>query len=1034
MLKECIEESYMPIHDVLDCIGDGIIMTDIQRNVVYINGVAAKIINVTTEGSYGKNFTEVCPIINLDTGEILDSPIKRAISEEKVVGLEKNSGIKRNDGQKIYLSATCSPIRRNDNSIAGGVVVLRDITRLHNLEEYVVDERENLKLIFNSSPVGMCTLNEAGAITNINQSALLIMNKDRSCIMGKQFGDAFCCINSLEYGCGKSSACKECAIRAGIVNVLTNVNAVENIETLLNYINGEMKKSVWLRISITRTKQGENQNIVVSLLDTTERKERELEIARSRDFHIKILSSFPGIVWWIKGKEFIYLNDQCKNFLGFDSKGLHHTKWIDYIHPNDLSASFKKLNQKDNYEAEIRVKNCQGIYRWLWCINQRVYGVDGLPAGYVGIGIDITSKKEFEKAVQDSRTKYHTLFMNMHSGFTYNRIVTNEKNIPLDFQFIEVNSDFFKIMGIGRKKIVGMNFSDIFPECSINYSDWIAECGKVALAGCGRFDKEFYCRMTKKWLYLSVYSLEKGFFAALYRDITEQKSAEKQLKKAKLAAEEANQAKSQFLANMSHEIRTPINGMVGMIDLTLLGNLSEEQRENLKIAKSCSTSLLRIINDILDFSKMEAGKLLMEMIRFNLYGVIEDVIKAHAVKAEEKGLELSYLLSSNLPRYIVSDPTRLKQIFDNLISNAVKFTRKGSVTLAAKKIVEDGIEKLNFSVIDTGIGIAENDKKKLFQLFSQVDGAITRKFGGTGLGLMITKQLVEMMEGEIFVESTYESGSKFTFVLPCREVSALENLEIEKSKSVGTSNEGGKEKIKRRILLVEDDLVNQLVISKILKELNYDVTVVSNGREAIENVQTDKYDCILMDIQMAEMGGVEATQYIRAYEKREETYTPIIALTANALSGDREKYLSYGMDEYIAKPIPMDELDAKIKEVINTHLQKYVENASTNIDEVNIDDLMTYCLSKISDKTNEQQIHVKNLLELVKDLEVEICKENINNIERKAEVLRDIFQENHQEEENGILFKIQLAARRGDLDEAMEQLNLLKDILNIFNE
>ena len=149
-----------------------------------------------------------------------------------------------------------------------------------------------------------------------------------------------------------------------------------------------------------------------------------------------------------------------------------------------------------------------------------------------------------------------------HSGFTYNRIVTNEKNIPLDFQFIEVNSDFFKIMGIGRKKIVGMNFSDIFPECSINYSDWIAECGKVALAGCGRFDKEFYCRMTKKWLYLSVYSLEKGFFAALYRDITEQKSAEKQLKKAKLAAEEANQAKSQFLANMSHEIRTPINGMV----------------------------------------------------------------------------------------------------------------------------------------------------------------------------------------------------------------------------------------------------------------------------------------------------------------------------------------------------------------------------------------------------------------------------------------------------------------------------------------
>ena len=1033
MLKECNEESYMPIHDVLDCIGDGIIMTDIHRNIVYINEVAAKIVNVLIEKTYGKSFDAICPIINLDTGKVLESPIKRAICDEKVVGLEKNSGIMGKDGRKIYLSATCSPIRKNDNSIAGGVVVLRDITRLHNLEEYVVDERENLQLIFNSSPVGMCTLNENGAITNINQSALLIMNKERTSIMGKQFGDVFCCVNSLEYGCGNSSNCKKCAIRLGIVNVLTNVNAVENIETLLNYMNGETQKSVWLRISIARTKQGENQNIVVSLLDITERKERELEIARSRDFHIKILSSFPGIVWWIKGKEFIYLNEQCKNFLGFDSKELHHAKWMDYIHPDDLNASFKKINKKDNYEAEIRVKNCQGTYRWLWCINQRVHGVDGSPAGFVGIGIDITSKKEFEKAVQDSRTKYHTLFMNMHSGFTYNRIVTDEKSRPTDFQFIEVNNDYLRIMEIERRKIVGMNFSDIFPECAKYYSDWLAECGKIALAGCGRFDKEFYCRITKKWLYLSIYSLEKGFFAALYRDITEQKLAEKQLKKAKLAAEAANQAKGQFLANMSHEIRTPINGMVGMIDLTLLGNLSEEQRENLKIAKSCSTSLLRIINDILDFSKMEAGKLLMEMIRFNLYEVIEDVIKAHALKAEEQGLELSYLLSSTLPRYIVGDPTRLKQIFDNLISNAIKFTKVGSVTLTAKKINENGIEKLNFSVIDTGIGIAEGDKEKLFQLFSQVDGSITRKFGGTGLGLMITKQLVEMMEGEIFVDSTYGNGSKFTFVLPCREVEPPEVSNLEKSNPIGIANKERKEKVKR-ILLAEDDLVNQLVINKILKEFNYDVTVVSNGKEAIHNVKNEKYDCILMDIQMAEMGGVEATQHIRAYERKKDIYTPIIALTANALSGDREKYLSYGMDEYIAKPISMDELDAKIKEVINTQFSKYDEPSPVDVDEVNIDDLMTYCLSKINDKVNEPQIHVKNLLELVKDLELEISKENTVNIERKAEVLRDIFQENHQEEENAILFKFQLAARRRDLGEAMEQMELLKHVLNISNE
>ncbi len=1024
------------IGDVLDCIGDGIIITGNDSTINHINDVAAQILDISPADSFGKMFDEVCPIIKMDTGIYLNNPIRRAIETNQVIGLESNAAIRRKDGSNVYLSATCSPIRRSDGTLSGGIVVLRDITRIHNLEENIKDEHQSLETIFNSSPVGMCILDSQGTIHNINESALIIMQTFRENAIGKQFGDAFCCKNSLIYdcGCGKSAECTQCLIRKSLLTTL-NEGIDTSFEVEMKFINNKLEKSVWLRISITQIKISGDKNIVISLLDITERKQREMEVVKSRDFHIQILSSFPGIVWWIKEKNIIYLNEPCKIFLGVtDDDFLYQHKWMDYVHPEDLKICFKDYSNKEIFEAEIRVRNHEGSYRCLWCINQRVYDVEGKKAGFVGIGVDITAKKEFEKAVQHSRTKYHTLFMNMHSGFTYNRIIVDGKNQPTDFQYIEVNDDYLSMMGIHQKKIIGANFSTIFSDCGEYYRDWIGECGNIALAGKGRLDKEFYCRMTQKWLSISVYSFEKGFFAALYTDITQRKLSERQLKKAKFAAEEANRAKSQFLANMSHEIRTPINGMVGMIDLTLLGQLTEEQRENLTIAKSCSSSLLRIINDILDFSKMEAGKLLLEQIRMNLHKTIEDIVKTHAVKAEEKGLELSYMLSANLPKYIVGDPTRLKQIFHNLLSNAIKFTQTGSVILTAKKVVEQETkrESLLFSVSDTGIGIAEEDMRKLFQLFSQVDGSITRKFGGTGLGLMITKQLIEMMKGEIWVDSTYGSGSQFHFRLPYEELAATTDLQDVEKIEIPNSEYRCITDDRKKLLLVEDDQVNRLVISKMLKEFNYDVTVASTGKEALAKIAENPYDCVLMDIQMAEMDGVETTQHIRKGEKLTKQHLPIIALTANALSGDREKYLAYGMDEYVSKPIHMQELEGKIKNMIGRYSGVDTNNeqgVKLDANDLDVHTLLGYCMGEINEATNVEGFDNLDIAGLVAALADEIKTGNMNNIERKSENLKDIFRVRNNDEAKDVVFKIQLAARRGDLLEIMENMKCLQNIV-----
>ena len=406
---------------------------------------------------------------------------------------------------------------------------------------------------------------------------------------------------------------------------------------------------------------------------------------------------------------------------------------------------------------------------------------------------------------------------------------------------------------------------------------------------------------------------EKTMFTSILRDITERKLIEQELKRARDAAMESSRLKSEFLSNMSHEIRTPMNAIIGMTDLLLDTELSAEQRDYAETVKAGAATLLSIINDIFDFSKIDAGKLTVDSIDLDPAAEVQGVLDLLAEQAHAKSLKLELVIPADIPRALEGDAGKIRQVLTNLVGNAVKFTEQGEVSVRLQKQTETDTQVvLYFGVADTGIGIGEEDRNKLFQPFSQVDGSSTRKYGGAGLGLAICQRLVEAMQGAIGCESEPGKGSLFWFTVPLRKKPDDSTASIPATSAPPQASPAQEPQTPLRLLIAEDNSINQKIALRLLDKLGYAADAVSNGKEACEAVRRAAYDIIFMDVQMPEMDGHEATREIRRLTANGQRRPIIIAMTAHAAEADRQQCLEAGMDDYLCKPIRLEDLSAKL--------------------------------------------------------------------------------------------------------------------------
>ncbi|MDM8535508.1 response regulator [Desulfobacterales bacterium HSG17] len=503
--------------------------------------------------------------------------------------------------------------------------------------------------------------------------------------------------------------------------------------------------------------------------------------------------------------------------------------------------------------------------------------------------------------------------------------------------------------------------------------------------------------------------------AALYAVAVQRKRSETKLIIAREASEVANRAKSEFMANMSHEVRTPMNGVIGMLGLALDTELSPNQREYLELAKFSAENLLRILNDILDFTRIEAGKLEIESVKLKISEVIESAIIPVRLDAQEKNINISYNISDDVPEKLMGDPTRLRQIVINLLNNAVKFTHTGKVDIMAQvlnnpgKVIKNNQDSIviKFIVSDTGIGIPEDKQEIIFDSFSQVDGSISRSFGGVGLGLSISRNLVQKMGGEIWAESQPGKGSKFHFTASFGIV--RDNDSEEKPEKIIENKDQAVPKTEKKpvtpvpvgisfnILVVEDDWTNREVFTSILEyEKGYKVSTAVNGKEALNLIKDNTFDLILMDLQMPEMDGLEATRIIRQTDKQ----TPIVALTAHAYPDDRKRCLAIGMNDYIAKPVDSNVFIDIVEKYIKISMDGRNDENKINLSEQNVQEY----ISKLSDIT-------RTIFNAISD-------NNHKELEKQSEQLKQLALETGNSGISDNAFRLILTARKEDMEKA----------------
>ena len=621
-----------------------------------------------------------------------------------------------------------------------------------------------------------------------------------------------------------------------------------------------------------------------------------------------------GLWDWRPESNELRANDIFFTMLGWQPADFLHTGslWEELMHPDDVAAAGAARrpfveHEDGGCQAEYRLRTADGQWRWVRALGQVTErDSKNRAVRFMGVHIDITASKKNEADLLEQRERL-TTFMETLPDAAFLKdsagrwLLTNA-----------VARSLFQIGQIAWQERTDLELAEELPHLADALAACTASDQRAWAKGEMLIEDETITDLSGEEHVFEVRKMPLFFpdnkrraLVIIGRDMTESRRMERQLREARQAAEAANQAKSEFLANMSHEIRTPMNAVIGLTKLALETDLSPKQRNYLDKISSSAELLLALLNDILDFSKIEAGRMDIEQTDFSLGAVFSNLRSLLGIRAAEQGLELIAEVADEVPDSLRGDPLRLSQILLNLGSNAVKFTRQGGVSIRAALLEQKEDEVLlRFSVTDTGIGMSQEQQKKLFQLFSQADSSISRRYGGTGLGLAISKQLAELMGGSIKVESMQNQGSVFSLILRLA-VSKCAAMPSELPSACDFSKLRG-----RKILLAEDNEINQEITATLLRRRGVEVRLAANGQEALDILQQEHFDAVLMDIQMPVMDGCAACREIRKQPQRKSL--PVIALTANAMLSDKEKSRQAGMNSHIGKPFQEEELLATL--------------------------------------------------------------------------------------------------------------------------
>ena len=634
-------------------------------------------------------------------------------------------------------------------------------------------------------------------------------------------------------------------------------------------------------------------------------KRRTAELAASEQRFRTLADNGQALIWTSTPDKLCnYFNGPWLAFTGRRLEQELGNGWAEGVHPDDFARCLEiyvaAFDSRESFSMEYRLRHASGEYRWIVDQGTPRYDSQGEFLGYIGHCLDITDLKRTEDALRETTALTESILNAIPSPiFIKNRAGA----------YIGGNAALSAFLGRPKEEYLGKGVFELYTEEDARkYFDM--DEALMAADGVQTYDYRLTNKNgeTREVLFSKAATHDVAGkvngIVGVVTDITERIRAEEELIKARDAAEAANRAKSEFLANMSHELRTPMNGVLGMLQLLMMEELSAGQQMYTHKAFESAHRLLSLLNDVLDFSRIEAGVLAFRQEPFQVGDILAATTDVFGHICARKGLALHIKADPGLPAAMLGDEARIRQIVFNLVGNAVKFTMQGEVSVEAWHRDRQGQRPgtLYITVADTGVGIPEAKLDSVFDRFSQADSSYTRSFEGAGLGLAIVRRIVEALGGSLCIDSEVGQGTAVTLALPA-PVAQPEAMGRPRDAAASTE-----EAMPLRILLAEDELIGQMGARVMLERMGHTVVAVSDGRAAVEAVLTGNFDCVLMDIQMPEMDGLEATRIIRGHSAPEKGRVPIVAMTAYALSGDREKFLAAGMDEYIAKPFEREEL------------------------------------------------------------------------------------------------------------------------------